>query len=116
MENEIRTCFSLFVHHLKNSIKNLPEYKYDELSIPQIKAELNILYMKYLLNSTYLNSEKAIVITAYKHLKNMINDNKNDNNFKLLCMENFLLKQQLKDSKIIDTQTNQQLPKGWFFN
>lgn len=119
MESEIRTCFSLFANHLKNTIKNLPEYNYDELSIQQMKAESDILYMKYILNSSYLNSEKSIVTSAYKHLKKMIKDNKSDNDCKLLTLENFLLKQELNQfknvhSNVISDQTTQ--TKGWFFS
>ena len=72
MDNEIRICFSLFVGHMKSTLKNLPEYEYGAMAIQQIKAELEVIYMKYILLSSFSISESSVGVVAYRHLKKMI--------------------------------------------
>ena len=135
MDTEIRTCFSLYVGYIKNTVKHLPDYDYNSMTIKQIRGELDIIYMKYILVSSFI-SETAIGVIGYKHIKKMIDDDDLKNKYyrieselKLLGLENTLLKQELNDlrnkvsstlfSGMSSSQTNQSSEgngpkKGWF--
>lgn len=78
MENSIKYCFKLFVQYMKtSSVKDLKTYDTGNMTIEQIRAEIDVIYMKYILASTYTISETAVGTVAYKHLKEMIDGNEN---------------------------------------
>ncbi|QKF94374.1 hypothetical protein QKU48_gp0916 [Fadolivirus algeromassiliense] len=133
MDNEIRICFSLFVNHMKGNIKNLPEYDYNSMTIQQIRGEMDVIFMKYILNSSFSISDSSVGMVAYKHLKKMIDNdemkikyNKMESEMKLLGLENTILKQELTElrNKVSSTlfpmntlslnTASLQQPKGWF--
>lgn len=106
METEIRTCFSLFVNHMRGTIKHLPEYDYDKLTIQQIRAEMEVIFMKYILSSSYSISETSVGFVSYRHLKKMIDSDetkikyyKIESELKMLSLENTILKQELSELK-----------------
>lgn len=72
MDNEIRTCFSLFVNHMRNTVKTLPDYDYNSMTSAQIAGELDVIYMKYILASSFTISDNSTGVVAYKHIKKMI--------------------------------------------
>lgn len=144
MDNEIRICFSLFVSHMKQTLKNLPEYDYNTITSQQIKSEMEVIYMKYILSSSFSISESSVGVVAYKHLKKMVDDNEKkskyntmESDLKIIALENTILKQELNELKnkisttlfpinpFLSSQQNQlnstnqqtstnQQPKGWF--
>ena len=121
MENKIRECFSLLILFIKKNIKDINDYNIDEMTIQDIRCEIDILYMKYILSPSCLNSDKNTVGLGYKHLRNMIRDLELSNEIRSLQMENFLLKQEIDNHKnpsknppCIQNE-NQEQPKGWFF-
>lgn len=138
MDNEIRICFSLFVNHMRTTVKNLTEYDYNSMTSQQIRGEIDVIFMKYILCSTFSVSDSSIGVVAYKHLKKMIDNDemkikyyKIDNEMKLLALENTILKQELTElrNKVSTTlfpmntiasygaqlnPSTQQQPKGWF--
>lgn len=137
MDNEIRSCFCLYLHYMKSNIKNLQDYDIQNMTISQIKAQLEFVHMQYILTtSSYSLSETAPAIVAYKHLKQMIEGDhislkyqKLESDIKCLTLENEILKRELNDFKnkmsnvlfpsspITEPQisTNTDQPKRWFF-
>lgn len=106
MENEIRMCFYLWTTHMKNTIKDLRNYDTTNMTVNQIKAETDIIYMKYILASSYSISDSSVGVISYNHLKKMIecsntekNYNKIENELKMLNLENEKLKLDLNDLK-----------------
>lgn len=89
MEAPIKICFNLFAQYMKATIKDLRNYDTSNMSIEQIRGEIDIIYMKYILASTYSLSDTAVGSVAYKHLKDMIDKN-----------ENRQLKQELDELKV----------------
>lgn len=78
MEHSIKYCFNLFVQYMKtSSVKDLRNYDTSTMTIEQIRAEIDIIYMKYILASTYTLSDTAVGTVAYRHLKEMIDGNEN---------------------------------------
>ncbi|ARF12408.1 hypothetical protein Klosneuvirus_5_78 [Klosneuvirus KNV1] len=78
MENSIKYCFNLFVQYMKtSSVKDLRNYDTSTMTIEQIRSEIDIIYMKYILASTYTLSDSAVGTVAYRHLKEMIDGNEN---------------------------------------
>lgn len=78
MENSIKHCFNLFVNYMKtSSLNDLKKYDTTIMTIEQIRAEIDIIYMRYVLVSTYSLSDSAVGTVAYKHLKEMIDGNEN---------------------------------------
>ena len=137
MESEIKTCFCLYLNHIKSNIKNVQDYDVSKMTITQIRSQLNIIHMQYILtSSSYSVSEASPCVVAYKHLKKMIDVDDNnskyqklDSDVKLLNLENTILKQELNDLKNkisntlfpnlstslnMDTIANVNQPKGWF--
>jgi len=105
-ESEIKLCFNLFVNHMKCNIKELRTYDVPTMTINQIRAEIDVIYMKYILCSSYSVSDSSIGVVAYNHLKKMIDgSNKNtlmhklENEVKALGLENTFLKQEVNDLK-----------------
>lgn len=143
MESEIKTCFCLYLNHIKSNIKNVHDYDVSKMTISQIKSQLNIIHMQYILtSSSYAVSEASPCVVAYKHLKKMIDVDDNNSKYekfesdiKILNLENAILKQELNDLKNkisntlfpnlstslnmdananADTNTNVNQSKGWF--
>lgn len=78
MEPSIKNCFNLFVQYMKSSaLKDLRNYDTSSMTVEQIRAEIDIIYMKYILVSSYTLSDTAVGVVAYKHLKEMIDGNEN---------------------------------------
>jgi len=78
MENSIKHCFNLYVQYMKtSSLKDLRGYDTSTMTIDQIRVEIDIIYMKYILASTYTLSDTAVGTVAYRHLKDMIDGNEN---------------------------------------
>lgn len=121
MENKIRECFSLLISFIRKNIKDINDYNINTMSAQDIKCEMDLLYMKYILSSSCLNSDKNTIGLGYKHLRNMIHEFELSNEVRTLQMENFLLKQELDSYKnmsknILPVQNdNQEQSKGWFF-
>ena len=140
MDNEIRKCFFLYLNHIKSTIKGLQDYDIQNMTILQIRAQIDVIHMQYILTSSFSVSETSPCVIGYKHLKEMIDGNCNDikyqkldNDVKLLTLENTILKRDLDDlkSKISDSlfpssinlcsscpsiiEQNGNQPKGWFF-
>lgn len=78
MEQSIKHCFNLFVQYMKSSaLKDLRNYDTNNMTVEQIRNEIDIIYMKYILASSYTLSDTAVGVVAYNHLKNMIDGNEN---------------------------------------
>jgi len=111
MSNEIKQCFQLFATYIKmNNIKTLDSYNTDTMTIPEIKATLNVIYMKYILASFSISPSSNIVF-AYVHLIKMI-DEYLSHNVQIPNTEN-------DDVKMMDQDPNAPLvtdppKKGWF--
>jgi hypothetical protein len=115
METEIKTCFGLFVKHMRSTIKNLPEYDIDNLTIQDIRGEIEVIYMKYIMASSFLISETSVGVLAYKHLKQMIDGN--DINEKIIKLETEISELKNKLSVVLFPLSNQPTQtKNWFFN
>ena len=106
MDKTIKTCFCLYVNHMKNIVKNLNEYDYSVLTLNEIRDELNIIYIKYILSSPYSISDNSIGIVAYKHIKKMLDEESSKtkyikivNEFKMLGIENCYLKDEISNLK-----------------
>lgn len=78
--NNIRTCFMLYVNHLRSQRKDLvtEAYNYETLTDQQIRSQLDILHMKYILSSSFTLNDSSPCMVAYKHLKSMIDGNSID--------------------------------------
>lgn len=75
METEIRQCFILYVAYMKSNIKNLEDYDVENMSVQQIKAQANLLFMRYLMTSgVYSVSKTSPIIIGFNHLVRMINE------------------------------------------
>lgn len=138
MENEIKTCFSLYLNLIKGSLKNIREYDISDMTISNIRSQLDVIHMQYIVtSSSYSISESSPSMIAYKHLRNMIDTNdinnkcqKLESDMKMIVMENSLLKEELQElknkiSNTLFTPTNQSVTasqkepskeqqKGWF--
>jgi hypothetical protein len=132
MENEIKMCFSLFVNHMKANIKDLRSYDVGAMTINQIRAEIDVIYMKYILISSYSVSDSSIGVVAYTHLKKMIDGNNKvsqihrlEQEVKTLGLENAFLKQEVNELKtrisnaLFPTKDQGSIvingqPKSWF--
>lgn len=72
MESSIKHCFNLFVRYMGTMIKDIKTYDTTTMTVEQIRYEIDIIYMKYILVSTYTISETAVGTVAYKHLRDMV--------------------------------------------
>ena len=136
MESEIKLCFNLFVNHMKSNIKDLRTYDSSTMTVNQIRGEIDVIYMKYILCSSYSVSDSSIGVVAYNHLKKMIDGSakygqlhKLESEVKALGLENAFLKQEITELKtkvsnaLFPTQTltgsevqQVQQQKKWFFS
>ena len=125
MEDEIRTCFGMYSKFISGVIK-LDKIYTDEIisrmSMEQIKTELNIMHMKYIVNSVYSISESSIGSIAYKHMKQLIDDHFSQNRVSLIDSDYLTIKSRLdklenkeKDKNIINVTDVDDKPKGWLF-
>lgn len=106
MEGEIKLCFNLFVNHMKSNVKDLRTYDASTMTVNQIRGEIDVIYMKYILCSSYSVSDSSIGVVAYNHLKKMIDGNakgsqlhKLESEVKTLGLENALLRQEIAELK-----------------
>ena len=106
MDNEIKLCFNLFVNHMKANIKDLKTYDASTMTVNQIRAEIDVIYMKYILCSSYSVSDSSIGVVAYNHLKKMIDGSakngqlhKLESEVRTLGLENAILKQEINELK-----------------
>lgn len=78
MEYPIKHCFNLYVQYMKtSSLKDFRQYDTSTMTIEQIRAEIDIIYMKYILVTSYTLSDTAVGSVAYRHLKEMIDGHEN---------------------------------------
>lgn len=76
MDLEIQTikqCFFLFTKTLDNRKINIPdEEKIDKMDVNEIRANLDVIYMEYIVNSICSINDDGLVTRAYKHLDRLI--------------------------------------------
>lgn len=133
MDKDIRYCFSLYLNHMKSQIKNLKGYNVDEMSITEIRNQLDIIHMQYIISS-FAVSKSSTAVMSYNHLKEMIDNNisKLEYEIKLLKEENIDLINKLDEvtklegniefesvniieNKDIGNNKMEEQKKGWFF-
>lgn len=141
IEQEIKTCFTLYLNYMKSQIKNLKGYNVDEMSISQIRIQLDVIHMQYIVSSFSI-SKTSTGYVSYMHLKQMIDNYTITKSEKLINMENDIesLKQEMEilknksknDQEVeiidmlntpLDSLTNdsynnvtiEEQKKGWFF-
>jgi len=130
MEKEIRTCFGLYLSYMRQHIKNLKEYDIDSMSVSDIDASLDVIYMQYIVTSSYSISKTSPGLIAFNHLKEIIKNGTVCYKCQSLKQENDYLKKELYDLKTKTTdvlmlsssndnlQQNMEIDptkKGWFF-
>ena len=76
MDLEIQTikqCFFLFTKTLDIRKINIPaEEKIETMNINEIRANLDVIYMEYIVNSICSINDDGLVTRAYKHLDRLI--------------------------------------------
>ena len=76
MLSTIKTCFGLYYDNFKNIIKSDIVYDVDNMSVEEIDAQVDIIYMKYITMSSFSISLTSIQVVAYTHMKNVISSYK----------------------------------------
>jgi hypothetical protein len=100
MEYQIKTCFSLYLNYMKNKIKMPLNYNVDEMIISDIRSNLDVIYMHFIMSPNLFNFENNNPgIMGYDHLVKMI--------------DNF--ERKIKEIDIDDIIINNIKPKGWFY-
>jgi hypothetical protein len=127
MDKQIQVCFRLYFNYMKSQIKHLHELDIESMSVVDIKGQLEIVYMQYIIASNYSISETSPYTVGYKQLKNMISESNSN-----LSIENANLKRELKSLKatmmdtlvpsvenVSESIASEEQPKqkaGWFFS
>lgn len=70
MESTIKSCFEIYQNNLK-SIHNTT-YTPETMTIEEIENTIDLIHMKYIMASTYSISKSCIQCVAYNHLKSLI--------------------------------------------
>ncbi len=105
MDQEIKLCFTLYLNYMKSQIKNLKSYNIDDMTIAQIRIQLDVIQMQYIIGSFSI-SKTSIAYAGYIHLTQMIDSNYTimklgdfgdlENEIKNIKTENILLKQEIE--------------------
>ena len=82
---------------MKSQIKNLKGYNVDEMTISQIRIQLDVIHMQHIVSSFSI-SKTSTGYVSYMHLKQMIDNYTITKSEKLIKMENDieLLKQNIE--------------------
>lgn len=72
MLSTIKICFGLYYDNFKNIIRSDVIYDVDNMSVEEIEAQVDIIYMKYITMSSFSISKTSIQSVAYTHMKNVI--------------------------------------------
>lgn len=118
MERDIAICFTLLVNYLKNRLGNINNYDCSKMTINEIKNEVNILLMKYIVDGFFDSGDTKLRTTmAFEHMNKLLEEH--DVKFKYLEMEkeNKNLKEKLTDieNKIKNNTNLNEQSKGWFY-
>ena len=122
MEKEIKICFAMYCKYMMSIIKldkNYTDEIINNMTIDNIKTDINIINMKYIIGSVYSISESSIAILAYKHIKSLIDEHNTINKITIIDNNYLLLKNRLDElekQKSLSINEKEQLKqKGWLF-
>ena len=117
MENTIRECFFIYTNFLRQTIKNVYNYDHTTMSIGQIRNQIDILHMGFIVHSSYTIAENSPAVIAYKQLITMIESFQERNireKYEELLVQHNRLKielDSLKDKPKVETPKS-----GWIFS
>lgn len=76
----VRECFLLFVNSLKSKNITFAVDEINNMTHTQIKQQCHLIYMQYLVSNTYSVSDTSIVVHAYRHMIEILDDFSKDYN------------------------------------